>query len=430
MAEVRGGMRHGVVTSRKAMPAVIVAAVLLISAVAGCISVGGASLPGSQAVRDAAGSPGSAGNTASPAPGATTAPPKAGGKQGSAGEGRVKFPSGPFFGAQLAGIAPLGPDVRQDEGASIALPDGRILYIFADTLRQSTKPTFFVSSAAAITDPSAPLRLQYSVNGSGTPAEFLPREPDESKDQADGVSYTAVWPTGATTLPDNRIIISYAKYDIVLRPLKMTFRGAGLYEYRYDGAQRFLAGGASRRIADDIWTPETGPVGAPVYHGGHVYFTMCEDLECYSLRTTPDALSSPSSYRWWNGSGWSSSQSDRRRMLFGASRPGNSPSIVWVPSVEAFVMADTEAGHQGQFGLLWVAENPWGPWSVPATLGFPRCPEAGCYGLNVHPGQSTANSLRISYSPVGRNKQGPYVYLVDQPVDVSSSGRRIRTPGD
>jgi hypothetical protein len=116
-------------------------------------------------------------------------------------------------------------------------------------------------------------------------------------------------------------------------------------------------------------------------------------------------------------------------MLFGASRPGHNPSVVWVPAVEAFVMADTVAGSAARSGMIWVSPNPWGPWSVPAAVGLTRCTRPGCYGLNVHAAQSTKNTIRISYSPVMVNRVGPYVYLIDQAVRISNGGRRVSTVG-
>jgi hypothetical protein len=415
---------------------VIVSALVALGALAGCFAV-------TTATRDDAAAPVlprlTPGGTATPgaAPGATPSagvsapagvPSLAASAPGGAAQAAQRNPGGPFFGAQLQGAPPLA-DIRQDEGLSVGLPDGRTLYIFADTLHLHTVPKFFSTSSAAITDPGAPLRLAYASDPRGVPLEFLPRDAAESADEIEGVKYHAVWPTGATTLPDGRILISYAKYDIVIADNSITFRGAGLFEYRYSDAAHFRNGGVSRRLADDIWLPDTGAVGSPVYHNGYVYFTLCEDLECYSLRTKPEGLANRASYRWWTGNGWSGSKGDRQRMSFGSSRPGHNPSVVYVPAVNAFLMADTAAGSVAPSGLLWSAPNPWGPWSMPASVGLTRCSVRGCYGLNVQAVGSTKRSIRISYSPVMVNRVGPFVYLIDQAVKVSNGGRKITTPG-
>jgi len=422
---------------RAARPALLVSLIVVLSAVAGCVAITAASRSGDEpaglsagpqpGASDPAGAGAAAGDAAAPSgpppPAAPTVRPAPGGAPGKAAP-----VGGMLFGAQLQGVPPL-KDIRQDEGASVTLPDGRTLYLFADTLHLVTAPKFFATSSAAITEPQAPLRLDYASDPRGVPIEFLPRQPDERANQVNGDHYTAVWPTGATNLPDGRTIISYAKYDLIMKPFRMTFRGAGLYEYRYRDAARFRNGGIAHRIADDIWTPDVGAVGTPVFHEGNVYFTLCENLECYSLRVKPDAVADPGSYRWWTGGGWSSAKADRSPMQFGASRPGHNPSVVWVPAVDAFVMADTEAGDVAPSGLLWVAPNPWGPWSVPAAVGLTRCSSGGCYGLNVQAGQSTSRTIRISYSPVMVDRVGPYVYLIDQLVRVTNGGRRLTTQG-
>jgi hypothetical protein len=433
---VREGRHRMTDALRAARPALLLALVALVSVVAGCFAVKAASRDGTTTGAGPAGlaaNPGTAGAAAGeqgaaagpPPPTKPTVRPDPGG--GTAGKAGADG-GGLLYGAQLQALPPLA-DIRQDEGASVLLPDGRTMYLFADTLHLHTPPNFFATSSAAITDPRTPLRLEFAADPRGVPLEFLPRAADEKEDQVNGVRYTAVWPTGATNLPDGRTIISYAKYDLIINPFTMTFRGAGLYEYRYSDAPHLRNGGIARRIADDIWTPETGPVGTPVYHDAYVYFTLCEDLECYSMRVKPNVVADPSSYRWWTGGGWSASKSDRSPMAFGASRPGHNPSVVWVPSVDAFVMADTVAGDVARSGLLWVAPNPWGPWSVPATVGLTRCSSGGCYGLNVQAGGSTSRTIRISYSPVMVNRIGPFVYLIDQVVRVSNGGRRVSTPG-
>jgi len=417
---------------RSARPALLVSLVVVLIAVTACIGLSAAS--GGDTAGQASSTigptpaPGAGAGAAEPDAAAPTGPPPP--KQPTvrpvpSGAGAL-VGGGLLFGAQLQALPPLA-DIRQDEGSSVALPDGRTLYLFADTLHLHTTPKFFATSSAAIADPKTPLRLEYASSSRGVPLEFLPREPDEKTSQVDGVRYTAVWPTGATNLPDGRTIVAYAKYDIVIDPPSITFRGAGLYEFRYRDAARFRNGGQAHRIADDIWAPDVGAVGTPTYHDGYVYFTLCENLECYSLRVKPGSLTDRGQYRWWTGGGWSTAKADRSPMRFGASRPGHNPSVVWVPAVDAFVMADTVAGSAARSGMIWVSPNPWGPWSVPAPVGLTRCSSGGCYGLNVQASQSTGSTIRISYSPVMVNRVGPYVYLIDQTVRITNGGRRVST---
>jgi hypothetical protein len=332
----------------------------------------------------------------------------------------------PVLSQQLNGRPPLA-NVIQDQGNSVALPDGRTLWIFADTAKLTgAPPRFFVTSSAAVAAGRS-LNLDYLTVPGGAPAEFLPRTAAERASQIPQQHYTAVWPTGATTLPGGRIIIAYAKYDVRLQPVtEYVFLGGGLYEYRLMDGGLDPRVRSARRVADDLWTPRDGPVASPVYHQGYVYFLRCEDYICYCLRTTPDALTDRASYTWWTGTGWSYSQQERARLSFGSDVPGRNPSIGWSADLGLFTIADTSGGIQSTSGRFWVARHPQGPWSKAASFPLPQCPAGGCYTLNVHPDQSAPGSLRVSFATMGL---GPYVRVVDVPVrvDPASEIPSIRT---
>jgi hypothetical protein len=330
----------------------------------------------------------------------------------------------PVLSQQVAGIPPL-QNLIQDQGNSVTLPDGRTLWIFADTANLQGSPQFFVTSSAGIAVGGG-LRLRYLTDPAGVPIEFLPRTPDERANQQPGVRYTAIWPTGATALPDGRVVIAYAKYAVQLQPtVRFDFLAGGLFQYRYPGADGLAPTGSGRsdqpatRLANDLWTPLDGPIASPVYYQGYVYFTRCQDFHCFSLRSPPDALADRAAYKWWTGAGWSVDTQQRARVGFGSDVPGRNPSIAYSPTLRLFVMTDTSGGIQATRGLLWVARNPWGPWSRAADFPLPQCPAAGCYTLNVHPEQSAAGTLRVSFAT---NGLGPYVRVVDVPIRVDDSG--------
>jgi hypothetical protein len=343
------------------------------------------------------------------------------------GQGQGQVRRVPAYGQQLWAAQPLS-DIHQDQGSTILLPDGRTLWIFADTFQLYNDPKFFITSAAGLSNPGS-WQLQYSlgdtINGARVPAEFMPRTPSEQADRRNGEFYQAVWPTGSTRLPNGRIIISYAKYRVLLKTKQFTFMGAGLFEYTYRGFKKFRAGDQARRIADNLWNVYDGEVRSPIYADGFVYFTQCQNLRCYSLRTTPQSLTDKQSYRWWTGSGWSSNPASRDPMIVRTNHPGGNPSIVRLKN-GLFAMADTEAGSVSQTGQLWVAAQPWGPWSRAAPFIFPRCPPPGCYGLNLHPDASTGAALRVSYAT---NGVGPFVRVDDVPIELDPGGAWIRVSG-
>jgi hypothetical protein len=328
----------------------------------------------------------------------------------------------PALSQQLNGAPPLA-NLVQDQGNSVALPDGRTLWVFADTAQLTSSPRFFVTSSAALAQGRS-LDLTYLTGPGGAPIEFLPRTPAERASQVPQEHYTAVWPTGATTLPDGRILIAYAKYDVRLKPSpNYVFLGGGLYEYRLQDQLQNLP---ARRLADNLWSQLDGPVASPLYHRGQVYFLRCENYTCYALRTTPAALTDRASYQWWTGTGWSPRQDERAPLSFGSDVPGRNPSIGWSQDLGLFTMADTTGGIQSSSGRFWVAHHPQGPWSRAASFPLPQCPDQGCYTLNVHPDQSAPGTLRVSFATLGL---GPYVRVVDVPVvtDSASDVPSIRT---
>jgi hypothetical protein len=323
-------------------------------------------------------------------------------------------------GQQLWAPAPLSK-IKQDQGTSMPLPDGRTLWIFADTFQRKGTPNFFHTSAAAVSVPGS-WQLTYTAD-KGVPTEFLNRTSAERSDQRSGSKeyYEAVWPTGATQLPDGRILVAYAKYRVYPKQTDFVFLGAGLFTYRYTNVKDFLDDAHAHRLADDIWAPSDGEVRSPVYADGYVYFDQCADLVCYPVRTTVAGLAKRSSYTWLTSSGWSHSSLNRQAWYVPSGHPGGNAAVARLKN-GLYAMADTEVGAPSRVGLLWVSKNPFGPWSQAAQFVFPLCPAAGCYGLNLHPANSTASTLRISYATEG----GPYVRVYDVPVSISSDGSAIR----
>jgi hypothetical protein len=311
-----------------------------------------------------------------------------------------------------------------DQGNSVGLPDGRMLWLFADTAQTHGEPWFFVTSSAAVAERDS-LSVRFLKDEHGRPLEFLPRTSAERRRTTDR-GYVAVWPTGATTLPDGRILIAYTKYFVSPGPPTFTFLAAGLYAYRHPGPGGDAGTVPARRVADDIWTPDDGPVASPVRAGRYVYFSQCErrPQRCYSLRAPVDRVAERAAYRWWTGTGWRD-ESERRPMRFGSDRPGRNPPTRYLPDHRLYVVVDTPAGIPATTGLIWVAPRPWGPWSSAAEFHLPRCArDQGCYTLNPHPEADAPDGmLRVSYAAA---HTGPHVHVVDVPIKLGPRGAWVR----
>jgi hypothetical protein len=304
-------------------------------------------------------------------------------------------------------------DVLTDQGIPVTLPDGRTLWIFADTADLFTGPYMFQTSSAAISEQAHPNVLRYFNGWDDKPAEFLPRK--DSEQPRNETTYDGVWPMGATTLPDGRILISYSTYHVNLFPIEYTFRGSGLFEYRYPGYENVQYPLVATRLADDIWGPDDGPVNSPVYADGQVYFLNCGLGGCFSVRATPENLADKAAYQWWTGSGWSADRAARVAVSFGDShQPGRSASVSWVPQLGAYALLDTDLGAPDTTGYLWLAARPQGPWSAAAPFTMANCGTRSCYLPVAHPQSSTASSLRVVYS--SGSTWGPTLWTMDLPV--------------
>jgi hypothetical protein len=312
--------------------------------------------------------------------------------------------------------------IVQDQGNTVTLPDGRTLWIFADTAQEEGRPRFFVTSSAAVSDPGS-LHLRYLTGAGGPPIEFLPRSAAERRQNVPERRYVAIWPTGATTLPDGRVLVAYTKYLVGIQPRQsFTFQGAGLYEWRPPADGDVLGAGPARRLAD-LWTPADGAIASPVAAGRWVYFSICEQSDCYSLRAPATALADRGAYVWWTGTGWSHERADRRPMTYGSDYPGRNPPTAYLPDAGVYATVDTSGGIQSSTGLVWVAPRPWGPWSKVARFSLPGCTtEDGCYTLNVHPGESTRSTLRVSYATA---HDGPHVRVVDVGVSIAPGATAV-----
>jgi hypothetical protein len=340
--------------------------------------------------------------------------------------GRGDEPPAPADGDRLTSAY---EDLVADQGNSVPLPDGRMLWIFADTAQTTASPRFFVTSSAAVAERDG-LSLRFLTDGAGRPVEFLPRTPSERRaTTAEG--YVAVWPTGATVLPDGRILVAYATYRVRSEPTRFEFLAGGLYAYTYRGTAPGTGGVTgdepAQRVADGIWQPDDGPVASPVRAGQHVYLSRCDRRErhCYSVRVHVDRIADRDAYRWWAGTGWSPDRADRRPMHYGSDRPGRNPPTRALPERGLYVVVDTPAGIPASEGLIWVARRPWGPWSRAAGFALPGCGEQGCYTLNPHPEAAVPEGmLRVSYATAG---SGPHVKVVDVPIEIGPDGAWVRT---
>ena len=312
-----------------------------------------------------------------------------------------------------------GTLLQRDAGISVALPNGRSLWIFGDTSSFSAaagQSSAFIGGSTAAKGKYVPGRSPNAlkdIQPAGTPAnsttpapsQFIPPPtttvmPDGSGracSPANGAVYTARWPTGAALL-DNQQLLFVTYTDVcVTSATNFTVEGWGFMDFAWRT-------GKIKTGPYDVFPPS--PSGAPlpndrayqspVVSNGKITMFTSECTSLYvacaagSVATTtvadnPLALAIPASYV------------GHPAVTDGASQ--------WTPvniSVSAYpsglrLIEQTSIG--GTF-VVYSSASPTGPWHAFYSGTLPGCsttPKGFCYAFVGHPELGTNSSLVISY---------------------------------
>ncbi len=327
-----------------------------------------------------------------------------------------------------AGIVFLGPvnaneetttgtTLQRDAGISVALPNGRDLWIFGDTSSfsaDSSQSSAFIGGSTAAKGrykpgeaPTALKDIQPAGTSSSptTPTQFIPTPTDTYMPggsgrrctPANGADYTARWPTGAAVIGiHDEVLVTYT--DVcVTSPTAFTVEGWGFMTYLWRKSQ-------IKTQPYDVFPPsEQGTplppdhaFQSPVVADGQVTFftSACTTLYIVcsggsvSVATVSDnllAMAIPSNY-----------------VLHPSVTDGTAQ---WMPvnvSVAAYptglrLIEQTSIG--GTF-IVFSASNPAGPWHAFYSGTLPGCsttPTGFCYSFIGHPELGSDNTLLVSY---------------------------------
>ena len=323
---------------------------------------------------------------------------------------------GPVSASQESATGTL---LQRDAGISVALPNGRSLWIFGDTSSFSAaagQSSAFIGGSTAAKGKYVPGRSPNAlkdIRPAGTPStsttpapsQFIPPPtttvmPDGSGracSPANGAVYTARWPTGAALL-DNQQLLFVTYTDVcVTSATNFTVEGWGFMDFAWRT-------GKIKAGPYDVFPPS--PSGAPlandrayqspVVSNGKITMFTSECTSLYvacaagSVATTtvadnPLALAIPASYV------------GHPAVTDGASQ--------WTPvniSVSAYpsglrLIEQTSIG--GTF-VVYSSAAPTGPWHAFYSGTLPGCsttPKGFCYAFVGHPELGTNSSLVISY---------------------------------
>jgi hypothetical protein len=310
-----------------------------------------------------------------------------------------------------------GTTLQRDAGISVALPNGRDLWIFGDTSSfsaDSSQSSSFIGGSTAAAGRYVPGRTPTALKdivpaGTSTsptaPVQFIPTPTDTYMPggsgrpctPANGAEYTARWPTGAALLDQqNDLLVTYT--DVcVTSPTAFTVEGWGFMTYLW----------RLHRIKTqpfDVFAPT--PQGtalspdhayqSPVVANGQVTFftSVCPVL--YVVCT--------------GGTVSTATLSDNLLTMAVASNYVSHPAVTdgsapWTPvnvSVGAYpsglrLIEQTSIG--GTF-IVFSAANPDGPWHAFYSGTLPGCsttPTGFCYSFVGHPELGSNTSLLVSY---------------------------------
>jgi hypothetical protein len=330
--------------------------------------------------------------------------------------------------------------VRRDAGLSVALPNGKDLWIFGDTTIYNNGGSGpmaikgFISGGpsaegafAAGQIPTSLLEVPSpgsALNWSATnpPALFMPTPTNVYLPDGSGGlcspspgQYSARWPTGAAVVPNSSdVLVTYS--EICVTGASFQGEGWGFMEYNWSTNGLDVA-------PDDVVPPSasgsaidpTRALGSPVISNGQVslfssvctnLFVACSAGQAYAATLSSDVatLSNPASYS--------------------VTPISTDSSSTWTP-INATVASYADTPFRmiettdiaGDYKVL-TATTAAGPWHLETTGLAQRCqgvPSGFCYALVGHPELSTSSQLVISYFDPGAgpmDSSGPIGHLV------------------
>ena len=312
-----------------------------------------------------------------------------------------------------------GTILQRDAGISVALPNGRDLWIFGDTSSfsaNSSQSNAFIGGSTAAKgryvpgqSPTVLKDVQPASKSTGStpaaPSQFIPTPSDtympdgsgRACTTANGAVYTARWPTGAVLVSNQaELLVTYT--DVcVTSATSFTVEGWGWLMYNWKGSKIKIG-------PIDVFPP--APSGAPLpdsrayqspleSNGQITLFTStCTELfitcsagnvTATTLSENPLVLGTPAAYI--------------------GSPAVTTPNAEWTPvnvSIAAYpgglrLVEQTSIG--GTF-LVFTSASPTGPWKPVFSGTLPGCsttPRGFCYAFVGHPELGSNTSLVLSY---------------------------------
>jgi hypothetical protein len=299
-----------------------------------------------------------------------------------------------------------------DIGASARLSDGRLVWLFGDTLRDAaTYSPDLVGNSMLITSGACAAQVMAADDGPVIP------------DAREGV---VLWPMSVVVL-DARHLEAAKGYDEVIVVLcartrrgmggnmDFTFLGtsAAVFGIGRDGVPQL--GDVMELSPDDEDERQVNWGAASTVHGGwmYVYGTRLTGhdfgRELYVCRAPVAAPNDRKRWQFWDGRRWQSDRLAARAILPGQGGVSQTLSVDVVDG--QFVAVSKRDGDLGDFVYEWIAPGPTGPWTPRQGVAAPSGFDTGQlkYAPLAHPEIDLADgNLLVSIS---RNTTDPAMLL-------------------
>ncbi|YAL84355.1 DUF4185 domain-containing protein [Dermacoccaceae bacterium W4C1] len=280
-----------------------------------------------------------------------------------------------------------------DAGISAPLSDGRVVWLFGDTLRPAGESPNIWANSVAIS--SGTCFSQMLVKGD---------EPAISLGRFD----RACWPSAMITVPvtgGDRLMITCSRIK--------RERG-GLLSFEYLGASLatyFIPKGGTPRPESFVrLTPESRDQqqinwGAALLAGEdgrlYIYGSRQPDPEhgakaVYLARTDLDRPTDFTTWQYWNGSGWSTGKPEAAQEVLPAS-VGVSQAFTVHRYRGQYMLVSKKGGEAGRDIGLWMGPSPVGPWRLVSTKPYTYDDGSGyvTYQPVAHPELTTGKDTVI-----------------------------------
>ena len=266
-----------------------------------------------------------------------------------------------------------------DIGASARLSDGRLVWVFDDTLRKENFEPRLVANSILLTSGNCVTQLMTSDDG--------PVIPYPSQQ-------IVLWPTSVAVLRDNDPTVPHGTDELVV-PCARTVRGdsGGTLDFTYQGASAavftVIPNGVPRLEEVYEVTPDNPDQHqiqwgqATMVHDPwfYVYGTRAKGnefgRELYVARVPVDNPRDRDRWQFWNGHQWQTRPDNLVPVI------GTDPGVSQTLSVHfengKYVVTSKRGGDLGDFVYTWNSRHPTGPWQPSQALKAPAGFDTGHY---------------------------------------------------